>query len=35
MGSMSKTDVNDFMWYELEDLLIENNFKDTDGTWLD
>ena len=41
-GSMSETDVYDIMWFELEDWLIENkdwlfenNFKDTDGTWLD
>lgn len=34
-GSMSETDVNDFMWFDLEDYLIENNFKDSDGNWLD
>lgn len=32
---LSMTEVNDFMWFDLEDYLIENNFKDCDGNWLD
>lgn len=32
---MSEAEINDFMWFELEDWLIEDGFKNVDGEWLD
>lgn len=32
---MSETAINDFIWFELEDWLIEEGFKNADGEWLD
>lgn len=33
--NMSEAELNEFMWFSLDDYLIENNYMDSEGVWLD
>lgn len=33
--NMSEAELNAFMWFSLDDYLIENNYMDSKGVWLD